>query len=247
MPDAAPITFADYCADLALLGPWHGEAWKRDDATAFSSPREAAARATYAATVEHKGKRGLVLVLATEQGLARECRGFLEAFFEQKLLAPLVKRIAPDGIELRGGMVIEVSTNDKRLVRDALCVVELKPASDQPPVEVKPLDLYRLILHVAHTDPDSPTVAAISKIVGLDIVAALREYERRCAEREPAGLYSAPMRAGGAACAHVAVTSVPTVPRTRDEYLASGEFEHLRAERMGLQPEPVRVITGRRR
>lgn len=63
------------------------------------------------------GERGVVQLLAVDRNQAQICLGYLKAMFEQRLLASMVERQQPDGLELTNGLAVEITTNDKRRVR----------------------------------------------------------------------------------------------------------------------------------
>ena len=63
------------------------------------------------------GERGVVQVLAVDRDQASIALEYVRAFFEQPMLARMVKRETSDSIELDNSMVIEVTTNDRRRVR----------------------------------------------------------------------------------------------------------------------------------
>lgn len=88
---------------------------------------KAASIATYLATIGAelygyrarltRGERGVVQVLAVDRDQAKVCLDYTKAFFEQPMLAKLVKRITADSIELTNSLAVEITTNDKRRVR----------------------------------------------------------------------------------------------------------------------------------
>jgi len=64
-----------------------------------------------------RGERGVVQVLAVDRDQARVCLGYLRAYFEQPIFAQMVLKTAADGLELKNGLAIEITTNDQRRVR----------------------------------------------------------------------------------------------------------------------------------
>jgi hypothetical protein len=88
---------------------------------------KAASYAVYQATIgaevygyrKHlvRGERGVVQILAVDRDQAKVAFNYALAFFEQPILAKLVKRTSADTIELTNGLAIEVTTNDRRRVR----------------------------------------------------------------------------------------------------------------------------------
>ena len=89
--------------------------------------RKAASYAVYLATIGAEvygyrdrlapGERGVVQVLALDRDQAGVCLEYARAFFEQPILAAMVRRETADSIELNNGIVIEITTNDRRRVR----------------------------------------------------------------------------------------------------------------------------------
>lgn len=63
------------------------------------------------------GERGVVQLLAVDRNQAQVCLGYLRAMMQQPLLASMVEKEMPDGIELTNGLAIEITTNDRRRVR----------------------------------------------------------------------------------------------------------------------------------
>ena len=88
---------------------------------------KAASYATYLATIGAEvygyrdrlapGERGVVQVLAVDRDQAGVCLEYMRAFFEQPMLAEMVRRETADSIELNNSITIEITTNDKRRVR----------------------------------------------------------------------------------------------------------------------------------
>jgi phage terminase large subunit-like protein len=64
-----------------------------------------------------RGELGVVPILAVDRAQARVAFGYVKAFFEQPMLAKMIKREVQDGLELNNGLAIEVTTNDRRRVR----------------------------------------------------------------------------------------------------------------------------------
>ncbi|MER9449333.1 hypothetical protein [Mesorhizobium sp. M0254] len=64
-----------------------------------------------------RGERGVVQVLAVDRDQAKVCLSYLKAFFEQPILRKTVKKETADGIDLKNGLGIEITTNDRRRVR----------------------------------------------------------------------------------------------------------------------------------
>ena len=64
-----------------------------------------------------RGERGVVQLLAVDRAQAHVCLGYVRAMLQQPLLAQLVENETAEAIELRNGLAIEVTTNDRRRVR----------------------------------------------------------------------------------------------------------------------------------
>jgi hypothetical protein len=64
-----------------------------------------------------RGERGAVQILAVDRDQASVAFRYARAFFEQPLLAPLLKRETADTLELTNDLAIEITTNDQRRVR----------------------------------------------------------------------------------------------------------------------------------
>ncbi|RWK33781.1 hypothetical protein [Mesorhizobium sp.] len=64
-----------------------------------------------------RGERGVVQALAVDRDQAKVVLGYTKAFFEQPILRKTVKKETADGIELKNGLSIEITTNDRRRVR----------------------------------------------------------------------------------------------------------------------------------
>jgi len=84
-----------------LLEPWLADGTDDRDATVLTTPKGAAARATFEACITHAGKRGTVLVKCDEAAGARDALSFLRAWFEDEpRLSPLLKRVGNDELLL---------------------------------------------------------------------------------------------------------------------------------------------------
>ncbi len=246
----ATISFDAFCRDNEFLAPWfksEGREW-RDGCETFTAPREAAAFAAYTATVQHRGKRGRIEVLAADQGRARECRDYLVAYFtDQPMLAAMVKRTTPDGVELRGGTIIEASANDKRRSRDALCSVLLTLEPEITVEEMDGLDVSRKLYHLAFTH--SKRAEALSEKLGLDLVAMAERCQAECRAR-PTGAQVGLSSTAAPHADKLPPAAQPSPMLSRVSYIVSHGFEVKRAERMGSQPPPIQqraVLSGARR
>lgn len=72
-----------------------------------------------------RGERGVVQLLAVDRSQAQVAMGYTKAFFEQPMLARMVKRDNADSIELKNGFTIEITTNDQRRVRGRTVVATI--------------------------------------------------------------------------------------------------------------------------
>lgn len=72
-----------------------------------------------------RGERGVVQVLAVDRDQARVCLGYVRAFFEQPIFARMVVKDTSDGLELKNGLSIEITTNDRRRVRGRTVVAAI--------------------------------------------------------------------------------------------------------------------------
>lgn len=64
-----------------------------------------------------RGERGVVQLLAADRDQARVCLGYLRAFFKQPRLARLVEGETKNGLDLKNGLGVEITTSDQRRVR----------------------------------------------------------------------------------------------------------------------------------
>ena len=64
-----------------------------------------------------RGERGVVQILAVDRDQAAVAFRYARAFFDQPLLAPLLKRETADTLELSNNLAIEITTSDRRRVR----------------------------------------------------------------------------------------------------------------------------------
>jgi hypothetical protein len=72
-----------------------------------------------------RGERGVVQLLAVDRNQAQVCMGYTKAFFEQPMLAKLVKKVTGDSVELKNGLAIEITTNDQRRARGRTVVAAI--------------------------------------------------------------------------------------------------------------------------
>jgi hypothetical protein len=72
-----------------------------------------------------RGERGVVQILAVDRDQASVAFRYAKAFFEQPLLAPLLKRETADTLELTNDLAIEITTNDQRRVRGRTVVAAI--------------------------------------------------------------------------------------------------------------------------
>jgi hypothetical protein len=88
---------------------------------------KAASYGTYLATIgaeaygyrDHltPGERGVVQILAVDRAQAEVCMDRVRSFFEQPMLAAMIRRETADSVELNNNITIEITTNDRRRVR----------------------------------------------------------------------------------------------------------------------------------
>jgi hypothetical protein len=129
---------------------------------------KAASYAVYQATIgaeiygyrKHliRGERGVVQILAVDRDQAKVAFNYALAFFEQPILAKLVKRTSTDTIELTNGFALEVTTNDKRRVRGrtVICAIFDELAHWRNENTVSPDDeIYGAIFPALATIPNS--------------------------------------------------------------------------------------------
>jgi hypothetical protein len=76
-------------------------------------------------TLLSAGERGVVLLLAVDKRQAAVLRRYCAGLLETPLLAGEVVRQTEDEIEFRSGAVIEVGTNDHRLIRSRTCLATI--------------------------------------------------------------------------------------------------------------------------
>jgi phage terminase large subunit-like protein len=72
-----------------------------------------------------RGERGVVQILAVDRDQASVAFRYAKAFFEQPLLAPLLKRETADTLELTNDLAVEITTNDQRRVRGRTVVAAI--------------------------------------------------------------------------------------------------------------------------
>src|SRR5262245_23255841 len=131
-PDAAPAEPVSFTEFATLLQPWFAtDAWDRNSAT-YSSPRDAAA-AAHAATCAYEGKRGTILIAATDSTDARKCFDYIKSFFSDvPALAQTVRKVGNDGLEVRSGIKIQVTSDDTKRPHALLAAIHLIPAARDP-------------------------------------------------------------------------------------------------------------------
>jgi hypothetical protein len=141
------------------------------DATA-KSPREAAARALVAC-INAQADHGTVRVICPDSASVKAVKDYAEAFFEEKRLKPLLKRMTADGAELVSGVAIEVTANPVRLVRSVICTIELEAApaaGERVAKEIDPFEIARKFALIARLSalPDaSPSIKATARRISL--------------------------------------------------------------------------------
>jgi len=233
------VSFTDFTE--TFLSDWFGEASAPGDTTA--SPRDAAAKAVYAAVVMHKGeRRGVVMVNCSDAGGARQVMDYLKAIaIDQAHIAPMVKTVLPDGIEFRAGLRILVASGDTRRPRGLLATIRLVPAAEaRSSVPATDFDKARLVAHVAmdalHGDGDRAQVSALIKMLlpqkSLEAIAA--------GEREEAARHAAAWKhKRSTVVGSTELLPAPEPSPSREDYIVSAEFEQRRADRQGLQSAPL--------
>jgi hypothetical protein len=206
-----PISFDRFCR--TALGAWS------DDATApagesFTNPRDAARRAAYLASIEHDGKAGIILVVSPDTANAKSCREYLHAFYEQQALANLLVKMTPDGVELRGGTIITVDTNDKRRLRDVLATIRLDTATHAPVEE------FSGNYEIRHAQ-------AVNQIIyeGGPVAEELIEWFGREWVTEQQALFEAKQRAASEAGMKAAVRSSGNAPGLPSAFQAKPELK----------------------
>lgn len=117
-----------------------------------------------------RGERGVVQVLAVDRDQAKVCLGYVRGFLSQPMLARLVARDTADGIELKNGLAIEITTNDKRRVRGRTVVAAV-------------LDEVAFWTADGGANPDTDVYAAIkpamATVPGAMLIGISSPYARR--------------------------------------------------------------------
>lgn len=105
-----------------------------------------------------RGERGVIQILALDRDQAKIAFNYAAAFFEIPMLAPLVRRITADTIELTNNLAIEVTTADKRRVRGrtVCCAILDEIGHWKSESTISPdLDVYRAIKPAMMTIPNA--------------------------------------------------------------------------------------------
>ena len=106
-----------------------------------------------------RGERGVCQLLAVDRDQAKVCLNYTRAFFEQPILAQMVKRETAEGIELRNNINIEITTADRRRVRGRtviFCVLDELGHWRSEGQSVNPAeDVYQSIRPAMATIPNS--------------------------------------------------------------------------------------------
>jgi hypothetical protein len=105
-----------------------------------------------------RGERGVVQILAVDRDQATIAFRYCRAFFDQPMLAKLLKREIADTLELTNGLAIEITTNDQRRVRGRTVIAAIldevahwKSENTQSP----DIDVYRALSPAMATIPNA--------------------------------------------------------------------------------------------
>ena len=105
-----------------------------------------------------RGERGVVQILAVDRDQARVAFNYLRAFFDQPMLAKLLKRETADTLELTNGLAIEITTSDRRRVRGrtVICAIFDEVAHWRDENTNNPdLEIYRAVKPAMITIPNA--------------------------------------------------------------------------------------------
>jgi hypothetical protein len=142
-PEHAPVTFDAFTK--ALLADWY-DMPPAASGDVTSSPRDAAAKALYAACVTHKAKPGTIMLACSGPDVAREAMGYLRSMTtDQPQISSMVKTIGSDEVAFRGGTKILCTPDPTRRPPRLLATVRL--AATEP--DVSDEQLARTILNLA--------------------------------------------------------------------------------------------------
>jgi hypothetical protein len=112
-----------------------------------------------------RGERGVVQILAVDRDQASVAFRYAKAFFEQPLLAPLLKRETADTLELTNDLAIEITTNDQRRVRGrtVICAIFDEVAHWRNENTSSPdLEVYRAVKPAMLTIPNAMLIGISS-------------------------------------------------------------------------------------
>jgi hypothetical protein len=112
-----------------------------------------------------RGERGVVQILAVDRDQASVAFRYAKAFFEQPLLAPLLKRETADTLELTNDIAIEITTNDQRRVRGrtVICAIFDEVAHWRSENTSSPdLEVYRAVKPAMLTMPNAVLIGISS-------------------------------------------------------------------------------------
>ena len=158
LSEAPPIALEDFAV---LFDIWDGTT-----GVAVSTPKEAAIRAAYSVCVAHAGQPGTVMVSASDASAARQTLDLLKSYFtDRPELAPMLKRVVQDGIELYGAQKILITTSP-RSPAGLLSCINIEPAEVVDLTGITSRDMTRAILMPdVHDDPSC--AGAIESAMGL--------------------------------------------------------------------------------
>jgi phage terminase large subunit-like protein len=112
-----------------------------------------------------RGERGVVQILAVDRDQASVAFRYAKAFFEQPLLAPLLKRETADTLELKNDLAIEITTNDQRRVRGRTVIAAIfdEVAHWRNDNTISPdLEVYRAVRPAMLTIPNAMLIGISS-------------------------------------------------------------------------------------
>lgn len=177
MSEAASISYDDFVDHV--LAPWRVESAAD---TTTQTPFAAAAKAAFSAIVDFESQPGTILVTSLYSDDVRATQHLLKAFFEdQPKLAPLLDRVTPDGVELRGGTRIVVTSSTARRPLNLLRHFKLARRDDECMEDIDHRNLARTILHVAHSDwcnGRGDFISQLEEAMGLEPGSFAADFQR---------------------------------------------------------------------
>ena len=112
-----------------------------------------------------RGERGVVQILAVDRDQASVAFRYAKAYFEQPLLAQLLKRETSDTLELKNDIAIEITTNDQRRVRGRTVIAAIfdEVAHWRNDNTISPdLEVYRAVRPAMLTIPNAMLIGISS-------------------------------------------------------------------------------------